>query len=94
METEKKPSHSKVLILGDSNTKHLDQTLEEEGDLRVTRLKMDTAELLDKYTLENGNTISQADVVIIHVGTNDIRNKQKPTQAIDNIRKSHENIRQ
>ena len=30
METEKKPSHSKVLILGDSNTKHLDQTHESE----------------------------------------------------------------
>ena len=77
-----------IIILGDSNTKHIMENIESEDDLRITTTKIYTTKDLLDYSHKTPKDINEAHHILIHVGTNDLRKGEHATDIYQNLEKA------
>ena len=84
----------KVTILGDSNTKDICKHLNKNENLQLTTIMTYTTEELLSYSTTQTETITKAQHILIHTGTNDLKTGEPAVEVFNRMEQATTNIRE
>ena len=88
-----KNTEPRTTVLGDSNTRGIVEYLDKEAGMRIDQTPVyTTSQLLDRAE-STSTAITEADHIIIHVGTNDIRRGMKANEIFRDLEAAAHTIR-
>ena len=83
----------KITILGDSNTKNIGKHLNKNENLQLTAIMTYTTEELLNYSTTQMETITKAQHIFIHTGTNDLKKGEPAVEVFNRMEQATTNIR-